>query len=50
MDPNSLAIISNRFREPGILKIESLVRIFQQSNGLVERSIRTIKRALKKQN
>ena len=28
MDPNSLAIISNRFRESGILNIEPLVRIF----------------------
>ena len=28
MEPNSLAIISNRFREPRILNIEPLVRIF----------------------
>ena len=28
MHPNSQTIISNRFREPGILNIEPLVRIF----------------------
>ena len=28
MDPNSLAIISNRFRERTILNIEPLVHIF----------------------
>ena len=28
MDPNSLAIISNRFREPGILNIEPLDHVF----------------------
>ena len=28
MDPNSQAIISNRFREPGILNIKPIVRIF----------------------
>ena len=28
MDPNSLAIISNRFGEPTILNIEPLVHIF----------------------
>ena len=28
MDPNSLAIISYRFRDPWIFKIEPLVRIF----------------------
>ena len=28
MDPNSLAIISNRIGEPGILNIEPLVRNF----------------------
>ena len=40
MDPSSLAIISNCFREPEILNIEPLVRIphFHQSNGLAERA------------
>ena len=28
MNLNSLAIVSNRFREPGILNVEPLVRIF----------------------
>ena len=28
MHPNSQTIISDRFREPGILNIEPLVRIF----------------------
>ena len=28
MDPNSLAIISNQFQEPGILNTEPLAHIF----------------------
>ena len=43
MHPNSQTIISNRFREPGILNIEPH---FLQSNGLVERSIQITKRTL----